>query len=395
MTKELENGSYQFIHVDAYSREGSVQVRTQKNKKGGEHTTTITSMSAKDILEEQWRVEGACPHIAIPGEPELLFGVPPLDVMPMINEWAENTKDAKGRKLRKDGHCVLIGVASLPREMEDNFDDFAKDTINYLKEKYADRLKSVISHRDEAHPHLHFTVVPHIGEKFEDIHEGFKAANEAKRLGKKKGEQNLAYIEAMRAYQDEFSSKVAARHGLTRIGPKRRRLTRAEWQKEKQQAAYFSNASEAYRSGYKAGINRAKDQAKEIIRKAKIQAAEILKSTERMGFKFSAFLDGFKDGWHQPTSQAQNAARIANKQAEDEKAKRVEAENRLKRAKAEIRAEVTSEFEAILTELQAEIDKTNRVVLSQDVELERLTNEISLYRGELGLVARNHAKNEI
>ncbi|MET5021246.1 hypothetical protein AAHH78_41250, partial [Burkholderia pseudomallei] len=74
--------------------------------------------------------------------------------------------------------------------------------INYLKENYAERFKSGIAHRDVAHPHLHFTVVPHIGEKFEDIHEGCKAANEAKRLGKKKGEKNISYIEEMRAYQD-------------------------------------------------------------------------------------------------------------------------------------------------------------------------------------------------
>jgi hypothetical protein len=235
----MKEGSYQFIHVDAYGREGSSQTKTSTNKDGAKVTTTTKSRSAKEILAEQWREEGACPHIKNPSKPGLLYGIPPADVLPIIDEWAENSKDAQGRKLRKDAHCALIGVASLPREMEDNFPEFAEDTLIWLKEKYGDRLKSVVYHNDEAHPHLHFTVVPRIGERFDDIHEGLKAKNEAKKNNKKAGEQNLAYIEAMRGMQDEFSKKVAMGHGLTRIGPGRRRLTRAQWKAEKAQAAFF------------------------------------------------------------------------------------------------------------------------------------------------------------
>ena len=186
-------GSYQFIHVDSYGREGSVQSKTTVNKKGISVTTSTKAMSARDILAEQWREDGACAHIENPRKPGLLYGISPLEVLPIIDEWADQTKDAQGRKLRKDGHCVLIGVASLPRDMEDNFPEFAEDTLIWLKEKYGDRLKSVVVHDDEDHPHLHFSVVPNIGENFEDIHEGFKASKQAKAEGKKKGEQNLSY----------------------------------------------------------------------------------------------------------------------------------------------------------------------------------------------------------
>ena len=282
----MDEGSYQFIHVDSYGREGSTQTKTSMDKHGAKVTTTTKSRSASDILNEQWRVDGACPHIENPRKPGLLYGVEPAEVLPIMNQWADQAKDAQGRKLRKDGHCILIGVASLPRSMEDNFPEFAEDTLIWLKEKYGDRLKSVVVHDDEAHPHLHFSVVPNIGEKFEDIHDGFKASKKAKTDGKLKSDQNYAYKEAMRNYQDEFSKHVAMAHGLTRIGPGRRRLTRSQWHAEKKQAAYFANAK-----------NMAMVQAKEIILSAQKEAQSI-------GVKVASAFTGAINGWHSPSAKA-------------------------------------------------------------------------------------------
>ena len=282
----MSEGSYQFIHVDSYGREGSTQTKTSMDKHGAKVTTTTKSRSASDILNEQWRVDGACPHIENPRKPGLLYGVEAAEVLPIMNQWADQAKDAQGRKLRKDGHCILIGVASLPRSMEDNFPEFAEDTLIWLKEKYGDRLKSVVVHDDEAHPHLHFSVVPNIGEKFEDIHDGFKASKKAKTDGKLKSDQNYAYKEAMRNYQDEFSKNVAMAHGLTRIGPGRRRLTRSQWHAEKKQAAYFANAK-----------NMAMVQAKEIILSAQKEAQSI-------GVKVASAFTGAINGWHSPSAKA-------------------------------------------------------------------------------------------
>ena len=297
----MGEGSYQFIHVDSYGREGSTQTKTSMDKHGAKVTTTTKSRSASDILNEQWRVDGACPHIENPRKPGLLYGVEPAEVLPIMNQWADQAKDAQGRKLRKDGHCILIGVASLPRSMEDNFPEFAEDTLIWLKEKYGDRLKSVVVHDDEAHPHLHFSVVPNIGEKFEDIHDGFKASKKAKTDGKLKSDQNYAYKEAMRNYQDEFSKNVAMAHGLTRIGPGRRRLTRSQWHAEKKQAAYFANAKDMAtahaNNAYKAGLEKAKVQAKEIIFAAQKEAQSI-------GLKVSSAFSGAVNGWHSPSAKA-------------------------------------------------------------------------------------------
>ena len=81
----MKEGSYQFIHVDAYGREGSSQTKTSTNKHGAKVTTTTKSRSAKEILAEQWREEGACPHIKNPSKPGLLYGVAPKFYQLLMN----------------------------------------------------------------------------------------------------------------------------------------------------------------------------------------------------------------------------------------------------------------------------------------------------------------------
>ena len=49
-----------------------------------------------------------------------------MEVLAIAEEWAENSKDARGHKIRKDGNVAIIGVASLPREMEDDFHNLQK-----------------------------------------------------------------------------------------------------------------------------------------------------------------------------------------------------------------------------------------------------------------------------
>lgn len=367
----MKEGSYQFIHIDVYGREGSSQSKTVTKKSGIKVTTTTKSRSAKEILSEQWREDGACPHINNPGEPTLLYGMPPLDVLPLIDEWADQAKDAQGRKLRKDANCVIIGVASLPRAMEDEFPQFAEDTLEWLKEKYGDRLKSVVVHNDESHPHLHFTVVPRIGERLDDIHEGYKASKQAKIDGKKKGEQNLAYIGAMRAFQDEFSKKVAMAHGLTRIGPARRRLTRAQWHAEKAQAAFFADAKAQHRvvreNAYKVGLKKAELKAQEIISNAQKQASAF-------GSKIGSWLAGISGAWHKPSAKAVATAEKLKVDAEAEKKKsekvKAQAKEWADRRVAEVANQLTQE-KTRNKNLIAELDRAEKTIyeLSQGIEV--------------------------
>lgn len=326
--------SYQFIHFDTYARKGIEYTRTIKRTDGSSYDVKTSKRNLKEILEEQARVEGACPHVEQPSKPGLLYGVPPLEVLELAEKWAENTKDSRGYKLKSDASVCVVGVASLPREMEDDFPKFAEDTLDWLKEKYGDRLKSVIVHNDEDHPHLHFCVVPKDGEKFEDIHEGTKAKNLAKRNKEKGKAQNLAYISAMRETQDDFHNKVGIQNGLTRLGPGRRRLSRPVWHAEKAQARGLANAKAVARKGYKDGVanglEKAKDEAAKIIAEAQEQA-------KGLGVKVGGILTGLAGRWHQPSAQSiaeaqkvHQAAQKALQEAEKKAKKSVEYKSKAK-----------------------------------------------------------------
>lgn len=227
---------YQFIHIECYARTGSKQ--RLKDKHG--HVKESRKWSADDIAAEAERDPGACDHVLQPSPPLVLYGVSARETAEQAKQWAASAKDAKGRALRKDGLCLLAGVISLPVERIHDWESFKRDAVKYLQRKYGSRLRSVIEHTDEEHPHLHFYVVPEPGERFDQIHDGRNAADQLK--ASPKSAQNKAYKEAMRSFQDDFSNAVALRHGLARLGPARRRLTRSEWQSEKHQAQLISRA---------------------------------------------------------------------------------------------------------------------------------------------------------
>ena len=324
---------YQFIHIEGYARAGA------KTKNGG------TKLSIREILDEVQRVPGNIPHILTPQPPKIVFGCVPAFVENLADDWASQSKDACGRKIRKDGLIMLAGVASIPRDNEQNFEEFTAATVLYLREKYGDRLKSVVSHDDEAHPHLHFYVLPRVGERFEDVHDGFKAAKNAGRGGKLKGEQNKAYIDAMCAFQDEFSKKVATRFGLTRIGPGRRRLTREAWQAEKAQAKFFANAKEVSKKGYWDGFKKGK-------KKAAIES-------EQIGEKFGSVIAGALSAFHKPTAKAEAQIKQLKTDAEeaakkhDHDRRQAESKSRSEKAAlAEKLAKKTREAEALEADLK-------------------------------------------
>ena len=376
---------YQFIHYDGYGREGSTQTKTVTKKNGDKITTTKKVRSLKEILEEQDRVEEACPHIAEPRKPGLLYGVPPLEVLKIAEDWAETATDARGHKLRKDGNVCLVGVISLPREMEDNFPQFAEDSLIWLKNKYGDRLKSVIVHDDEAHPHLHFCVVPRVGERFDDIHEGTKAKNQAKKEGQKAGAQNIAYIEAMRNFQDNFSEKVAMKYGLTRLGPARRRLSRGEWKAEQAQAAFFADAKavakQYMKKGYKAGIAKAENKANEIIKLAE-------KNAQSLGSKIGSVMTGVLSAWHKPSIEVTEELEQIKKSAEKEKKK---AEDYKKQAKEWADKRVANVSNQI-TEQKAKTEELNKELDKEREKVQDLADTLKWYEKKFGKTPDNFQK---
>jgi hypothetical protein len=141
--------------------------------------------------------------------------------------------------LRSDANVLIAGVVSLEgiRENYDDWDKYKTDVVGYLKEKYGDNLAAVVEHTDEENPHLHFYIVPKVGQKLDELHDGKKAVLELKKKEPKalKGKQNKAYIEGMRNFQDDFYNKVSKNFGLTKIGPARSRVSRKTYFEQKKQ----------------------------------------------------------------------------------------------------------------------------------------------------------------
>lgn len=281
---------YQFVHVESYSR------TPPKSAAGGGKE----GRSVKWVVDEARRDPGAIPHVEQPQPPTYLYGEPLEQLEATCEAWAATMTDAKGRKLRKDALCLAAGVVSAPHDIEpEAWDSFKADALKWLQDKYGECLRTVIEHTDESHPHLHFYCVAQPGQRFESVHQGKAAAAEAKAEGKPKGQQNQAYKAAMREYQDEFFDVVGMRHGFSRLGPGKRRLTREEWRQEQAQAKALATTieraealTEATAIERQAIITEAKAEAKTVAEKALQNADRIEKQAAAKGWK--AALDAFE-----------------------------------------------------------------------------------------------------
>lgn len=201
---------HQFIRVESYARQP---------RKG---------VNIRDIAAEAEREPDHCRHVEQPKAPNILYGSTPTIAVDKAEAWADQFTDSIGRGLRKDGMCLLSGVISYPAHGEE-WEGFKKDALAWLKEEYGENLECVLEHTDEAHPHIHFYAVPRQGQHFNTLHSGRAASEKVKKEGGTKGQQRLAFSEVMRKYQDSFHDRVSKKYALSRLGPERQRLTRAEW----------------------------------------------------------------------------------------------------------------------------------------------------------------------
>lgn len=268
----------QFIHIESYGRTAG------KGKSTGK--------TIRAIVGEAEREEGQCFHVENPTPPVILYGVSFKEAEKEAEKWAENQKDPRGHKLRKDALCMVAGVVSAPEDLK-NWDKYKKDVVHWLNKKYGKALRSVIEHTDESHKHIHFAVVPEGKNRFETIHDGYLAQRIAnpKRGDRKRSKEDKvisrrlgikAYKEAMRAYQDDFYKSVSKKYGLTRIGPACRRLSRAEWKAEQAQAMRIAETLQE--------LGQERSQTKELFEKANAKAKVIEEAGKKENVVLFEFL---------------------------------------------------------------------------------------------------------
>ena len=248
--------SYQFIHIEDYGRNAAKKTKNDgKNKKYNDETK---GRSVSQIISEAKRENGFCPHVEKPEDPILLYGVGLEEVERLAIEYHENTKIAdkngKVKKLRTDANILLAGVISLNRENIEIWDDYKNDSIAYLKNKYGKNLISVIEHTDEEHQHLHVYCIQDTGKRFDLLHDGKKALFENK--DKKKHDQNIAYLDSMRAFQEDFYKVVSSNYGLSKDGPRRARMSRSDYFKLGREVKLINQVKlKAKKDGYKFAID--------------------------------------------------------------------------------------------------------------------------------------------
>lgn len=377
---------YQFIHIESYAREESKKQKTQTKKNpDGTFASKEIEKSKKGnvrwIIAEAKREQGNCYHVTNPEPPKVLLG--DLDeVEKEANEWADNSTDSQGRKLRKDAHCLLAGVISLAREQQESWECFKEKAIEWLKEKYGDNLRCVVEHQDESHPHLHFYAVAKQGQNFDDLHEGKKAQKELKKNNPTatKQEQNLAFCEAMRAMQNDFSNQVGQCFGLARLGPGKRRLTRSAWKAEQTQAEALKQTLEKKKDYKKMFKKQALKDIEEEINNLKEKAKKLgLAEAQNTGSKIGGIWAGFKDSFSKPTPREVEIEAEAKKKIEEAKKRQERAEEETRKSKTEADNRVSTVANQLIKERQKN-EKTNQELDKVKEEAEALQKQLEYYK---------------
>ncbi|SBW14881.1 hypothetical protein BR10RB9215_C11728 [Brucella sp. 10RB9215] len=286
---------FQFAHIETYSRSGG---RSGK-------------LTIAEIIFEARRSPESSLHVANPKNPVPVYGCDFDELIrrhdTIIDQVQVTLSNGKKRALRKDTCSLFNCILSHPATPEECRNDpnvkaaveaWARDSVKWLRHDLEARggtLETVIMHVDEAHVHLHAYGL-HSSGHADRLHPGKAAKKQAVETAIENGQEkkaanavgDKAYVEAMRAWQDSYSEKVGLLHGLTRLGPARRRLSRAEWmaeqavaksvQQAKTMAATAKNAARAADNNRKhcetvaqKTIAHARRQAKTIIQDAQCE----------------------------------------------------------------------------------------------------------------------------
>ncbi len=263
---------YQFVHLESFARKPDAKGR-----------------GTDFIFSEASRRPEASIHVEKPLPPVVVYGVG-VEVVQEIHDTAAAaaTIPVKGghvRKVAKDKKTLHTVVASYPATIDEirgdpakraDAEEWEKRTIGWLRSQYGDDLKSVIRHEDEAFFHIHAYIVPldepgmsalkyHPGTMAKRaVMDSDKDGEDKKTLSKR---ADAAYKQAMREWQDSYHEAVGVPCGLARLGPKRRRLSRDEWQREKVQAKSLQKVvqrAKAVKADGEAYIDRTKTDAAKI-----------------------------------------------------------------------------------------------------------------------------------
>lgn len=228
----------QFAHLEMWTAAGTNRGDKQR-------------WSARDILKEMAREPGACGHVEQPETPIQLLGIKPMELADEIDSIAPKLKDSLGRSQQNRARVLCAAVFSypIPRSEADSRDEekWAGDTLQFARRFFGhDNIKSAVAHTDEKYFHLHIAIVPPLrGSRlaWEEVHPGLAAEHGIRQISGDKKEARKQYFNALRTFQDRYFNEVSVKHGQSRTGPERRRLTRKEWKTEERVTRLIEKAA--------------------------------------------------------------------------------------------------------------------------------------------------------
>lgn len=222
-------------------------------------------------------------HIKNPKDPVLIFGIEPHKVLEKLKHIQANGKDKNGRKLRKDAQIMAGCVASIPLPptpenlKSEQVKKWLKDQHNFMLSEFGDSYVGQYLHIDESNIHTHSLLIATMEDcqtvSLDRIHPGY-TAQRAVSPNAGRTEKKAAYQEAMREFQDSYYAKVGIENGQLRYGPKRKRLTRKEWNAEKRYAQLLKDTIESYKSEIftlKTNLSKLVKYLKNTLSKTKIK----------------------------------------------------------------------------------------------------------------------------
>ncbi len=309
---------YQFAHLETYSAKGKAGTGPEdqhNRKKNGQ-----TAWSAQQIIDELERLEHASQHVITgrPG-PEIVAGdVNSFSDLRQAQIKAASVRTSfpytkpdgtvvpRKRRLRSDSASIYASVISLPVRTEDALADEglaarSKKVLHNAIAHERKRIESVggrfmmgVIHWDEEHLHIHILALDPVLGAVKHLHPGQVAKGEVmdKAKGRKitKGDVNklgnVAYCDAMRAWQDDFYEAVFKDAGLMRYGPRRERLSTAEYKRAKE-AARFRTEDEVFRDR----ILTAKAEVDDELQRAKTETASAEQKAKALDAGVSAVLE--------------------------------------------------------------------------------------------------------
>jgi hypothetical protein len=279
-----------FIHCQSFS---------QKPNRAGQ--------CVKQVIAEGLRSGGYHPHVADPKPPVPVFGDPGGFQRLHDAHVAERRTHAlkngqlRERAIRTDRHTIFTIVASFPSlttaveaspEELTRFRRWVDLTVAWVLEQYGDQLKVAFVHPDETYPHIHFWCLPdNPSADATLLHPGKVAKKEIEARLKSEGVPpreavaagNRALKAAMRGWQDSHHRAVGAPLGMLRDGPKRRRLSRAQWAAEQSMLEHHRTLEED-RARLKAQVAAMEEAVAKMVeqqRELEAKAADFVDRAER------------------------------------------------------------------------------------------------------------------